>query len=78
MVRLMMKLHSNTFVNKNKHIIAFIIIGIIMYLIGAWAKITHQSYGNMLITISHFTMIAGCVTLLIKVLLNNNDRFLNK
>lgn len=63
---------------KNKHIIALIIIGIILWLVGAWAKITHQSYANTLITVSHFIMIAGCVVLLIKVLLNNNDRFLNK
>ncbi len=63
---------------KNKHIIALIIIGIILWLVGVWAKITHQSYANALITISHFIMITGCVVLLIKVLLNKNDHFLNK
>ena len=63
---------------KNKHIIAVIIAGVILYIFASWAKITHQAYANTAITISHGIMIAGCIFLLIKVLLNNNDRFLNK
>jgi hypothetical protein len=67
---------------KNKYIIAFFILGVIVTSIGALFKITHLEIGiftgNLLLTIGVFIKVAAAVLFIIKLFFNNNDDFLNK
>jgi Na+/melibiose symporter-like transporter len=63
---------------KYKHIIAVFIIGYILKIVGAWAKITHQAYANAVISIAFIILIISCILLLIKVLFSKKNSSLDK
>lgn len=62
---------------KYKHIFSIFIAGGLLWLFAAWSKITHKSYGSLMVNIAFIVMgLAGLLALL-KVLLNKDDKFLN-
>ena len=67
---------------KNKYIIAFFVLGVIVTSIGALFKITHLEIGiftgNLLITLGVFIKVIAAVLFIIKLFSNNNNDFLNK
>lgn len=66
---------------KNKYIIAFFILGVIITSIGALFKITHLEIGiftgNLLITLGVLIKVVAAILFIVKLVSNNND-FLNK
>lgn len=66
---------------KNKYIIAFFVLGLIVTSIGALFKITHLEIGiftgNLLIILGVFIKVVAAILLIVKLVSNNND-FLNK
>ena len=66
---------------KNKYIIAFFVLGLIVTSIGALFKITHLEIGiftgNLLITLGVFIKVVAAILFIVKLVSNNND-FLNK
>ncbi|MCZ8197547.1 MAG: gliding motility protein GldL [Flavobacterium sp.] len=67
---------------KNKYIIAFFVLGVIVTSIGALFKITHLEIGiftgNLLITLGVFIKVIAAILFIIKLFSNNNNDFLNK
>lgn len=63
---------------KYKYLIVVFIAGYILKFFGTWAKITHQSYANTLISIAFIILIASSLLILIKVLISKKDNWLNK
>jgi hypothetical protein len=67
---------------KNKYIIAFFVLGVIVTSIGALFKITHLEIGiftgNLLITLGVFIKVVAAILFIIKLFSNNNNDFLNK
>ena len=67
---------------KNKYIIAFFVLGVIVTSIGALFKITHLEIGiftgNLLITLGVLIKVVAAILFIIKLFSNNNNDFLNK
>jgi len=64
---------------KYKYIISLFIVGILFQIFGAWAKITHQAYGNTCLNVATIIMICSGVLAIIKILTaKSKDSFLNK
>ena len=67
---------------KNKYIIAFFVLGVIVTSIGALFKITHWQIGifngNVIITLGIFIKIVAAISFIIKLFSNNTNDFLNK
>jgi len=67
---------------KNKYIITVFIVGSLIVIIGALFKILHFEFGpvtgNVMLTIGILTEAFAGVILLLKLLSNKNNEFLNK
>lgn len=67
---------------KNKYLIGIILFGVIITIFGALIKILHYEFGiitgNLLLTIGLFTEIIGIFLLILKLIVNKNNTFLNK
>jgi len=64
---------------KYKHIISIAVVGILINLFGAWAKLTHQAYADATLLISFCIIILSGLLLIIKMLTTKSkDSFLNK
>lgn len=57
---------------KYKYGIIIIIIGFIITVFGAWAKILHLSFANTALTVGMFTKITGGIFLIIKIFKDKN------
>lgn len=63
---------------KYKYLVAVFIAGYMLKFFGTWAKITHQSYANTIISIAFSILIVSSLLVLIKVLTSKKDSWLNK
>jgi len=67
---------------KNKYIIAILIFGTILIVLGALLKITHFEFGivtgNLTLTTGMILEAVALFVFVIKIVTNKNDSFLNK
>lgn len=67
---------------KNKYIIAILIIGAILTVLGALLKITHFEFGfitgNLTLTTGMLLEAFALLIFIIKIVTNKKDNFLNK
>ena len=57
---------------KYKHGIIVLIIGFLITIFGAWAKILHLSFASTALTIGMFTKIFGGILIIIKLIKDKN------
>jgi hypothetical protein len=64
---------------KYKHVVAILIIGLICWFFGYWAKITHQSYAHSVFNAAIIIILSSGVLALIKIFLfTDENSTLNK
>ena len=67
---------------KNKYLIVIILFGVIITIFGALIKIMHYEFGlingNLLLSIGILAEVLGIILLIIKLMTNKKDNFLNK
>ena len=64
---------------KNGHILGLFLFGIVLIIIGTFLKISHLSYGTLLLGIGMIFEVISILLFIVKLFLNKNTTsFLNK